>query len=171
MDDGAFPSADRLPAPAELAALGSVLFLHPETAPCAPQAWATAVRAELHASVDAAGTREWIAWMDAGGACLGRLYLLPDTDFLAWESLVQRLPQCAVERRTSTESLCRRLRARLSAGRWRAVALRLRAIARGAHWMLQAAPTPLSSIGLEVAHAITRVEDAQAMLAPSPDLP
>jgi hypothetical protein len=167
MGDGLRCADDPLPAPAELAALGAVLCVHPGELPIAPQSRAATLRAELQASVDIAGVRESIAFLDAEGQCRGRLYLLPDTDFLAWEALVARLPQCALERpMPGAATLCRRLRMRLSCGRWQAVALRLRAIAHGGRWALQVAPTPLSALGLELAHAIARAEDAEPMLAP-----
>ena len=167
MGDGLRCGDDALPAAAELAALGAVLCVHPGELPIAPRAQAATVRAELQASVDIAGVREAIAFLDADGQCRGRLYLLPDTDFLAWEALAARLPQCALERPApGATALCLRLRARLSCARRQAVALRLRAIAHGGRWTLQAAATPLSALGLDLAHAIARAEDAEPMLAP-----
>jgi hypothetical protein len=167
MGDGLRCGHRPLPAPAELAALGAVLCVHPGELPIAPQARAAIVRAELQASVDMTGVREAIAFLDADGQCRGRLYLLPDTDFLAWEALAARLPQRALERPApDATALCLRLRARLSCPRRQAVALRLRAIAHGGGWTVQAAATPLSALGLDLAHAIARAEDAEPMLAP-----
>lgn len=167
MGDGLRRGQAALPAAAELAALGAVLCVHPGELPIAPRALDATVRAELQASVDVAGVREAIAFLDADGRCRGRLYLLPDTDFLAWEALAARLPQRALERPApGAAALCLRLRVRLSCPRRQAVALRLRAIAHGGRWVLRAAPTPLSALGLDLAHAIARAEDAEPMLAP-----
>lgn len=167
MGDGLRRGHRPLPAPAELAALGAVLCVHPGELPIVPQVLAATIRAELQASVDIAGVREAIAFLDADDRCLGRLYLLPDTDFLAWEAMAAHLPQRALERPVpGAAALCGRLRERLSCGRRQAVALRLRAIAHGGRWTLQAAPTPLSALGLDLAHAIARAEDAEPMLAP-----
>jgi hypothetical protein len=161
-----------LPSAPQLAALGRVLWLSPPEWPHPLQGRGIAVRAQAQAAVDAGGAREWIAFLDADDACCGRLYLLPDTDFLAWESLVAVLLRSEYD--SGTMPLCRRLLARLHRGRWRAFALRMRATARATtnaradEWTLFTHPTSLSVLGLQVAHAIVRAEDAEPMLALPP---
>lgn len=45
-------------------------------------------RVEARCAVTRAGPREWLRFEDAGGAVLACVYLLPDTDFLAWDALL-----------------------------------------------------------------------------------
>jgi hypothetical protein len=171
--ENAWSEIAAMPAPTQLAALGSVLWVCPPELPHPLDGWERAVRAEAHALIDAVGVREWVAFLDANGDCRGRLHLLPDTDFLAWEALIASLARGSDG--CEPMPLCRRLRMRSFRGRWRAIALRLRAVARARTdmrmrpWTLHARPTPLSAFGLEVAHAIVRAEDAEPMLAPPPD--
>lgn len=83
------PATMTLPTPHQLAALGPVL--------CAYRGrlldgWRAAVGATHGVCVDADGVREYVLLHDAGGRVCWRLYLLPDSDFLAWESLTATLP-------------------------------------------------------------------------------
>ena len=41
------------------------------------------------------GPREWLELIDAQPACLARLYLLPDADYLAWDAM---LGDCGIVR-------------------------------------------------------------------------
>jgi len=41
----------------------------------------------LTCAITAEGPREWIDCVSAGGDTLARIYLLPDTDYLAWDGL------------------------------------------------------------------------------------
>lgn len=47
-------------------------------------------------AITADGPREWMECRDAGGRLLARLYLLPDTDYLAWDALYARADAGAV---------------------------------------------------------------------------
>lgn len=171
MDAGPRVARAMLPTPAQLAALRCALCVYPGGVEDALAGWRSAARAEAGAAVDAVGAREWIAFLDTKGRCRARLYLLPDSDFLAWETLTNRLPQCAEAPCEPLPALCRRLDARMRAGRWRAVVLGLRASWCGSAWTLQAVPTPLSPLGLRVARAIVRCEAAEPMLTLPRDVP
>ena len=87
---------------AQLPLLGSVLYLPSCTALSSAGAllpgW-LAERIELApllrtcrvaavSEIGAEGPREWLECFDAQGALQARLYLLPDTDYLAWDALL-----------------------------------------------------------------------------------
>jgi len=84
--------------------LGSVLFL-PARRPARegvrmPRGWlagsaamSTLLQVEelrLSSMIGPSGPREWIDGVDAQGHFCARLHLLPDTDYLAWDALLQR---------------------------------------------------------------------------------
>lgn len=108
---------------AALVALGPVVCLHrredfdrlrEDALPLL--AWS---RAQACCEVDSEGPREALRFLDHDGAPALQLCLLPDSDFLAWERLVQRLPQG----QAPTAPLCRpswlaRLRWRARVGRF-----------------------------------------------------
>jgi hypothetical protein len=162
-DDAWFETA-AMPTPTQLATLGSLLWLFPPESRHPLDRWAYVVRAEAYVAIDDDGVREWIAFFDADDGCRCRAYLLPDSDFVAWECL--NLPLSCGPHRTEAMTLCQRLSMRGSRSRWRAMVLRLRAVARSRTWTLHAYATPLSALGLQVANAIVRAEDADVMLAP-----
>jgi len=188
------PWPRRLPDAAQLAALGSVLCLYRRLdAPLAR--WRCAGHAEAHACVDAGGAREWISVHDAVQACGSvdagggdrrcarapdedddrlRLYLLPDTDFLAWERMVAALdaaPESIATARATTAcattaaSLHARLLARIACSarrtRWLAMPLRLHVEPDAQGWRLTAIPAALSPLGRRVACCIARSEGAE----------
>jgi hypothetical protein len=68
---------------ARLLTSGALLLDHPALAAFAQVADVTA-----HAEVDSHGPREWLELHDADAACLARVHLLPDTDYLAWDTLI-----------------------------------------------------------------------------------
>lgn len=57
-------------------------------------ALATLRRVTAHANVTSMGLREFLGFADAAGNTLARLYLLPDTDCLAWDEMTRA---CALE--------------------------------------------------------------------------
>lgn len=76
-------------------------------------------RAQPLSEIDSDGPREALRFVDVNGAAALQLCLLPDSDFLAWERLVQRLPMQAA----AATPLCRpswlaRLRWRARVGRF-----------------------------------------------------
>lgn len=149
-----------LPEPRHLAALGAVLCLSRARSGHPLAGWASAMRAEVACRCDSDGLRESLSFLDRNGACVGRLYLLPDSDFLAWEELSARLPARTGDAHAGiAERLLSRLANRLNGGHWHASALRLHALHCGADGMaLAASLAPLSPLGLAVAKRIARDE-------------
>ena len=76
--DPAFPRA-------RLTSHGVLLFEHP-----ALTALANCTAAHARSAVTPRGPREWIDF-DANGATIARMYLLPDTDCLAWDGMLRDL--------------------------------------------------------------------------------
>ena len=81
-----------LPHPRQLAELGTVLCMHRPRQGGELAGWMRAVRAESDAGMDSDGLYESLAFFDGQGQCCWRLFLLPDSDFLAWDTLASRLP-------------------------------------------------------------------------------
>src|SRR5690606_13289891 len=79
------------PAPLQLAALGPVLCLHRADG-SELAGWQQAVKVHACHGVDSEGVHESLCFSDAQGRCAWRLYLLPDSDFLAWDRLLAALP-------------------------------------------------------------------------------
>jgi hypothetical protein len=152
--------APALPEPRQLAALGAVLCLSRARFGHPLAGWSPAVRAEVACDCDSDGLRESISFFDRDGHCCWRLYLLPDSDFLAWEELSSRLPlRPERDHAGIAERLLSRLANRLNGGHWRANALRLHALSSFASGTALAASVPtLSELGLAVARRIARDE-------------
>lgn len=75
------PKRDAVFPRARLTDRGVLLLEHPDMTAIAD---ATAIRAR--SAVTSHGPREWLD-IDAGTTTIARLYLLPDTDYLAWDSM------------------------------------------------------------------------------------
>lgn len=151
-----------LPAPRELAALGTVLCLYrPDSSELG--GWKHAVSAHACQGMDSEGIRESLCFIDARGRCCWRLYLLPDSDFLAWDRLVSAFPARAEPSTDASvaERLWRRLALRLGNEPWRMCALQLHVGERGA---LAASLASLSALGLTAARRIGHVEAAEGEL-------
>lgn len=154
------PLSPAWPAPAQLAALGTVLCLYRE--PGSELAgWQQAVTAHACQRVDSDGVHESLCFLDARGRCVWRLYLLPESDFLAWDQLLAQLPPHApaAEPGPVGERLWRRLARHVGGQGRRVIALRLHAVAQGQG--LAASLAPLSPLGLATARRIARSEGAQ----------
>jgi hypothetical protein len=159
----------RLPTPGQLARLGTVLCLYPAGAGGELGGWSRAVCAEAAVPLHGDGPEDCIAFRDTGGGCCWKLYLLPDSDFLAWERLVARLP---VQADAGTgpapgigERLLQRLVGRRRSGHWQASVLRLGALAlpgASSPGALAAVLAPVSPTGAAAARAIARRADADA---------
>jgi hypothetical protein len=161
--------AMRLPTPAQLARLGTVLCLYPSGAGGELGGWLRAQRAEVGVSLNSDGPEECLAFQDSAGHCCWKLCLLPDSDFLAWERLVSRLPtQARAEVDPAAgigERLLQRLAGRLRSGGWQGSVLRLHALAVGgsaAPHVLAATLAPVSPTGAAAARAIARRAGADA---------
>ena len=153
-----------LPHPHELAAMGAVLCLYRVHAGSELDGWSQAVRVNSDSALDSDGLCEHLQFFDRDGQCCWRLYLLPDTDFLAWERLLAGLP---AQRRPEAglgirERLWRRVARHLGGPVWRANVLRFHAPPAGpgfAGQSLLAASLPrLSTCGADVGRRIVRRE-------------
>ncbi|MCF7749510.1 hypothetical protein KQ945_02035 [Bacillus subtilis subsp. subtilis] len=151
-----------LPTARQLAALGTVLCLYrPQSSELG--GWKHAVSAHACQGMDSEGIRESLCFADARGRCCWRLYLLPDSDFLAWDRLVSAFPARPEPSNDGgvAERLWRRLATRLGAEPWRMCALRLHA-AEGQG--LSASLASLSALGATAARRIAHVEGADGEL-------
>ena len=87
--------------------------------------WQSARGVCAETCVDANGVRESLRFLDdAGRSCL-RLFLLPDSDYSAWESLRARLPCVASEARLRVCAACTLHRLCTGERSWKASLLRI----------------------------------------------
>lgn len=157
-------AAQSLPRAQQLAALGTVLCLYRHQDGGELCGWARAVRVESRAGVDSDGLRESLAFFDHEGRCCWRLYLLPDSDFVAWDRLLALLPSREEAAAASGvgERLWRRLAGRLLGGQWQACVLRLHVVpAEVGRPVLAASPATVSPLGAATAQRIARAEGAE----------
>lgn len=146
------------------AAGGIVLLDHPVLAPLAR---CTRVRAG-HA-VTSGGPREWLEFRGAHNEPLAKLFLLPDTDYLAWDEMTARCglaaPTPPASRWSAHAAFLRSAVARLGAT-WRAHVLAFE-LQRMPWLRTLGARTPLrlSLFGSELARAIARDEGADFTLS------
>lgn len=112
--------------PEALSALGPLLCLHGAADPHLLSGWSRAHRLLAQVRLDSDGPSEALHFYDAAGSGCWRLYLLPDSDFHAWERLLSSLP-VAAEPAASWRRLWPAKRS--AAPQWHACALRLHAIA------------------------------------------
>lgn len=162
-DEAATRSPSSLPRPRQLAELGTVLCLYRPQDGGELAGWMRAVRVESDAGMDSDGLYESLLFFDRRDECCWRLFLLPDSDFAAWDRLVSRLP--SYHRETATqgmaERLWRRVAGRLAGNAWRLCALRLHALAPGGESpLLVAGPAAVSPLGVATARRVARQEGA-----------
>lgn len=151
-----------LPAPERLAAVATVLCVYPKRHRDALDGWLAASRAERVSRRDGEDVCEAVLFRDAAGRACWRLYLLPDSDFLAWDDAVADLPahRGADARGGMWASLRRRWLRRLR-GRWCAQVLRLQVLRDDAgHCVLLADSAGLSALGHAHARRIAAGEGA-----------
>jgi hypothetical protein len=79
------PRRDHMFPRARLTGRGVLLLEHPDMA-----AFADATAIHARSAVTPHGPREWLD-IDAGATTIARLYLLPDTDYLAWDAMREAL--------------------------------------------------------------------------------
>jgi hypothetical protein len=159
------PSRPCLPSTTELAALGTVLCVFSRRYGGELGGWTQAAGAELRSGIDSDGWHECLQFHDRNGDCCWRLYLLPDSDFLAWEQLQSRLPAAEAMPGPSEAvagRLWRRLSARVGGERWQSSVVRLHAL-RHPRALLAASPAPVSPLGVEMLRRIARIEGLDAV--------
>jgi hypothetical protein len=144
-----------------LGQLGGVLYLAPRLASCPGQtepargclvesadlAPLLATRyVGLTCAITAEGPREWIDCVNGEGGTVARIYLLPDTDYLAWDGLfADALPIIEPERGTPDREWMRASRARILSFTRRRLA---------GFTVLGTCEVPVSSLGRGVARDI-----------------
>lgn len=146
-DDSVFPRARILPR-------GVLMLDH-----AALVAFVHCACAVAHAEVTAYGPREWLSLDDAQGICRARMHLLPDTDYLAWDSLIV---ECGIERVAAVTSQTRACDLqRREVGMWRARTARMPTLRLPCLQLLGLrAPATLSPLGREIALRIASTEHA-----------
>ncbi|WP_162348833.1 Hemin transport protein [Pseudoxanthomonas gei] len=157
-------ASSELPRVQQLAALGTVLCLYHPRQGSELSGWVQAVRAESRAGMDSEDLRESVAFFDSESRCCWRLYLLPDSDFLAWDHLLESLPGSddMGTARSVDERLWRRLTLRLLGGQCHACILRLHALPSPMMApVLAASLATLSPFGIATARRIAQAEGAE----------
>ncbi len=160
--------AGALPAPERLAAVATVLCLYPRRHRDALTGWLTSASAQRCVAEAAQAEPESILFRDAQGRACWRLYLLPDSDFLAWDLAIGGLPQHRDEPAGGRLiRACRALWHRLGGG-WNAQVLRLQLAQddAGRRILVADSATP-STLGLQRARRIAATEGA--LLRSEPD--
>ncbi len=151
-----------LPSAAELASLGTVLCIYRSRYGGELGGWAQAVSAESWGGIDSDGWHECLQFRDRNGHCCWRLYLLPDSDFFAWEQLTARLPRAEAMPSPGdgiATRLWRRMASRVGGERWLASVLRLHTVPPAQQLpVLAASLAPVSMFGADVVRRIARIE-------------
>lgn len=142
-----------------LAALGTVLCAYRPALGDPLAGWRQACRVAVHQRLDSDGLDECLWFFDAGERCCWRVFLLPESDFLAWDALLDGLPSLATPPVAGlAERMWRRLGGRVRGDTWCTVPLRLRAagVSRDG---LEATPAFLSETGRATAERLARSLD------------
>lgn len=155
-------TAHCLPGPDQLAALGAVLCLYRGPAGSELTGWSQARAVRCESRLDSDGLCEALCFIDQEGRPCWKLYLLPDTDFLAWDWLGVGMSAECCEEAGIAERLWRRLSRHLLGPQWRANVLRFHVMheVRGDAVVsrLLASQPPLSACGEDSARRIVRSE-------------
>lgn len=146
-------------APETLAALGPVLCLYraSDTHVLRGLAWARAVQPRVQ--VDSDGPCEGLTFVDSTGRPCWQLYVLPDSDYWAWDALLTRLATSGIVPCEAAESRspCEGLRRAALSPRWRACILQLHAVpAARAVGRVAAADVAVSIPGRHAAELLAR---------------
>ena len=166
VSEDAPPPCDRFPMITELAALGVVLSVFCSRYGGELGGWMHAAHAETWCGIDTDGWQECLQFSDRQGVCCWRLYLLPDSDFLAWERLQAVLPRSDRPAPRDGSGVCKLLHClsmRSGGPRWQSSIVRLHAL-RGPQTQLAASPALVSPLGKEVVRRIARSEGIQATM-------
>jgi hypothetical protein len=119
-----------------------------------------------HQAITPQGPREWLCFHDGRGEVTAKLFLLPDSDVLAWDqmcSATRLAPGEASRHEPPTHAtFLRRALARLR-HRWRASLLQFRLRQRPWLGVLDAQPPlRISLLGIDIARSIMRDENAES---------
>lgn len=155
-----------LPSADALAALGTVLCLYRSRYGGELGGWAQAASAEVRCGIDSDGWYECVQFRDPNGICCWRLYLLPESDFLAWEQIQSRLPIIEASRPPTepvASRLWHRLSSRVDGERWQPSVVRLHAL-RHPRPSLAASLAPVSPLGAEMVQRVARIEGLDAVI-------
>lgn len=153
-----------MPSVAGLASLGTVLCVYRSRHGGELGGWAQAVGAESWCGIDSDGWHECLQFRDRSGQCCWRLYLLPDSDFFAWEQLRAQLPRAETQPSPGdgiATRLWRRMASRVGGERWMASVLRLHTMPPSQATsvpVLAASLAPVSMFGADVVRRIARIE-------------
>lgn len=139
-----------------IGARGVLLLDHPALATLGRCSAATA-----HSAITSQGPREWLCFRDAVGDAQAKLFLLPDTDYLAWDEM---LAANRLEPAPTESGHCAFLRGAFAClgSAWQARLLQFEL--RRLPWLrtLDARPPlRISLLGLELARTIARAENAE----------
>ncbi|MDR1076523.1 MAG: Hemin transport protein [Xanthomonadaceae bacterium] len=147
-----------LPHPRQLSELGAVLCCYRRRWGNELAGWDRAVRAQVRAD-DEQGTPECLLFFDQSGHCCWRLYLLPDTDFLAWDALVSGLPTVSSRPAKGLGRWWRKICDAWHDGRWDNCIVRLHDHSgSNGGCMLAASLGRISVLGMKTARRILRME-------------
>ncbi len=154
-----------LPSVAGLASLGTVLCVYRSRYGGELGGWAHAASAESWCGIDSDGWHECLQFRDRSGQCCWRLYLLPDSDFFAWEQLTAQLPRGETQPSPGdgiATRLWRRMASRVGGERWLCSVLRLHTMPQpslpASMPVLAASLAPVSVFGADVVRRIARIE-------------
>lgn len=155
------PRRERVFPRARLTGRGVLLIEHPDITAFAD---ATMIRAQ--SAVNPHGPREWLD-IDAGESTIARLYLLPDTDYLAWDAMREMLdssPPPEPRRWQAHRSFMRCAFARARSA-WHARVLRLPLLRLPCLHVLGARDAEaVSPLGRQIATAIATDERARGVI-------
>ncbi|MFT3806565.1 Hemin transport protein [Arenimonas sp.] len=144
---------------ADLARLGPLLCLYPDCQTHVLAGWAGAVAVRPAVRIDSDGPQESLLFLDAASRPCWQLYLLPDSDYLAWDDVVAQLHAIRSESTATASRTDPKACIQLTVGNpvWRACALRLHAMGEtSAPGNLAAANAALSEAGRRAAERIAR---------------
>ena len=148
------------PVRAMIGARGVLLIDHP-----ALVAFARCSAISAHSAVTPQGPREWLCLRDGDGEAQAKMFLLPDTDYLAWDEMTAssalEAPTAPAQRWHAHSAFLRSALARFGAG-WRARLLTFDL--KRQPWLRTLGACPplkISLLGLELARNIARAEGAE----------
>ncbi|MCC7249603.1 MAG: Hemin transport protein [Lysobacter sp.] len=162
--------ASTMPSMEDLATLGPVLCVFCERYGGELGGWLQAASAYARCGIETDGWYECLSFRDRENRDCWRLYLLPESDFFAWDRVRDRLPRgerfdpfAKTDRKEGSASmLWRRSRNCETPVRWGASVLRLHALRPADHAVLAASPWRVSSLGGDIVRRVMRIEGIQS---------